>query len=241
MSDAKTELAPTGRMRAAINRGNAVLVQQGPDGEIKGIAVDLARALAGRLGAPLDLLVYDAAGKVFEASNCAEWDIAFLAVDPVRASEIDFTSPYVVIEGNYVLPKRSGAVATTDIERSTRRIAVVEGSAYDLHVSRTVTSPTLVRLSSVSAAFEQLDAGEIDAIAGVRQALAFAMSSREDLQLVEPAFMEIRQAMATPKGRPAGIAYLRSFIEEMKASSFVKRSLERAGQHDAVVPTASVG
>jgi polar amino acid transport system substrate-binding protein len=47
--------------------------------------------------------------------------------------------------------------------------------------------------------------------------------------------MAIEQAMGTVKGRDAGIAYLRTFIEEMKASGFVARALEASGQGDATV------
>jgi polar amino acid transport system substrate-binding protein len=35
--------------------------------------------------------------------------------------------------------------------------------------------------------------------------------------------------MGTPRGREAGARYLREFIEEMKASGFVARALERSG------------
>jgi polar amino acid transport system substrate-binding protein len=47
--------------------------------------------------------------------------------------------------------------------------------------------------------------------------------------------MAIEQAMGTVKGRTAGIAYLRKFIEEMKASGFVARALAASGQGDASV------
>jgi polar amino acid transport system substrate-binding protein len=49
-------------------------------------------------------------------------------------------------------------------------------------------------------------------------------------------FMEIRQAMGTPKGRgEAGIRYLAAFVEEMKASGFVADALKRSNQPDAAV------
>jgi len=37
----------------------------------------------------------------------------------------------------------------------------------------------------------------------------------------------------------AGAAYLRSFIEEMKANGFVADALKRSGQHDAAVAPAA--
>src|SRR5215510_1000326 len=89
--DVLKELAPTGKLRAAINLGNAVLAQKGPDGAPKGITVDLSRELARRAGVPVELVPFEAAGKVFEALKSGVWDIAFLAIEPVRAAEIDFT------------------------------------------------------------------------------------------------------------------------------------------------------
>jgi polar amino acid transport system substrate-binding protein len=50
--------------------------------------------------------------------------------------------------------------------------------------------------------------------------------------------MVIQQAMATPRGRDAGAAYLRTFIEEMKASGFVAQALQRHGIEGAAVAPA---
>src|SRR5215470_14423194 len=106
--DLVKELAPTGRLRTAINFGNTVLAQPDPaGGSPRGVSAELARELARRLGVGIDYVAFDAAGKVFEALKAGLWDIAFLAVDPVRAAGIAFTAPYVVIEGVYLVPKDS--------------------------------------------------------------------------------------------------------------------------------------
>jgi polar amino acid transport system substrate-binding protein len=139
-SDAKHDLAPTGRLRAAINLGNGVIAQwDAATGELKGVSVELARELARRLQIRLDLRTYDAAGKVFEALKRGEWDIAFLAVDPVRAAAIEFTAPYVLIEGNYVVLEHSDLKTTADVDKAGLRIAVASGSAYDF-ISRAQSS-----------------------------------------------------------------------------------------------------
>ena len=139
------EFAPTGKLRAAINQGNTVLAQKGPNGEALGITVDLARELSKRLGLELELITFDAAGKVFEALKRGVWDIAFLAVEPVRAAEIDFTAPYVLIEGTYMVPKDSALKKIEDVDKAGIRIAVATGSAYDLYLTRTIKNATLVR------------------------------------------------------------------------------------------------
>ena len=123
-----------------------MLAQKDPaTGEPKGVTVELARELGRRLGVPVELVTFDAAGKVFEALKRGAWDIAFLAVEPVRAAEIDFTAPYVLIEGTYMVP-RDSALKTDRGRRSPGvRIAVATGSAYDLYLSRTIKNATLVR------------------------------------------------------------------------------------------------
>src|SRR6266576_1446446 len=88
-----TELAPSGKLRAAINFGNIVLAQKDPaTGEPRGVSAELARELAKRLAVPIEFVTFDAAGKVFDALQKGAWDIAFLAIDPVRAAGIDFTA-----------------------------------------------------------------------------------------------------------------------------------------------------
>src|SRR5262249_41515848 len=121
--DVVAELAPTGRLRAAINFGNSVLAQEdAAGGPPRGVSAELARELARRLGIGIDYVTFDAAGKVFEALKAGLWDIAFLAIDPVRAAGIDFTAPYVVIEGVYVVPKDSSLHTVADVDRDGVRV-----------------------------------------------------------------------------------------------------------------------
>jgi polar amino acid transport system substrate-binding protein len=234
--DLVKELAPTGRLRAAINFGNAVLAQPDPaGGPPRGVSGDLARELARRLGTGIDYVTFDAAGKVFEALKQGLWDIAFLAVDPVRAAGIAFTAPYVVIEGVYLVPKESAFKTVEDVDRDGVRIAVAKGSAYDLYLSRAIRHATLVRQPSGAEALEMFLRDRLEAAGGVRQPLEAFAQAHPDTRVIPGRFMVIEQAMGTAKGRDAGIAYLRTFIEEMKASGFVARALAASGQADATV------
>jgi polar amino acid transport system substrate-binding protein len=121
------DLAPTGRLRAAINAGNVVLVQKDAAAGVSGITVDLARELGRRLGVPVDLIVYDTAGKVTEAAKTGAWDIGFIAIEPVRAALIGFTAPYVIIEGTYMVPVDSPLKTIADVDHDGVRIAVARG------------------------------------------------------------------------------------------------------------------
>jgi len=239
---ARSELAPTGKLRAAINFGNPVLAQKDPaGGEPRGVSVDLARELGRRLGVPVELVTYDAAGKVFEALKTGAWDIAFLAIDPARADEITFTAPYVVIEATYLVPADSPLRTIQDVDRDGVRIAVGNKSAYDLFLTRTLKRAQLIRVPTSPEAIEVFLKDKLEAAAGVKQPLLQFAKTHLNVRVMDGRFMAIEQAMGTPKGREAGARYLRDFIEEMKASGFVARGLEKSGQSDATVAPKATG
>jgi polar amino acid transport system substrate-binding protein len=231
------DLAPTGKLRAAINLGNMVLAQKDPaTGELRGVTVDLARELARRLELPVEFVPFDAAGKVFEALKAGAWDVAFLAIEPVRAAEIAFTAPYVIIEGVYLVPKDSPLRAVADVDRDGVRIAVNKGSAYDLYLTRTLKHAKLVRGESGVDLFVR---DKLEAAAGVKQPLVEYAKTNPAVRIMDGRFMEIRQAMGTPKvryeGRDAAPRYLHAFVEEMKATGFIAKALQRSNQPDAAV------
>ncbi len=239
---ARSELAPTGTLRAAINFGNLVLAQKDPaTGEARGVSVDLARELGRRLGVPVALVTYDAAGKVFDALQAGAWDVAFLAIDPARAAGIAFTAPYVVIEGTYLVPVDSPLRTVEEVDRPGVRIAVGLKSAYDLYLTRTLKHAQLVRAPTSPEAIDLFLKDKLEAAAGVKQPLVQFAKTHPGVRVMEGRFMAIEQAVGTPKGREAGLRYLREFVEEMKASGFVARGLEKSGQGDATVaPRAPV-
>jgi polar amino acid transport system substrate-binding protein len=241
--DAVRDLAPGGKVRAAINTGNAVLAQKdGATGELKGISVDLARELGKRLGVPVELVHYDAAGKVAGDARNNKWDVAFVAIDPQRATDIDFTAAYVNIEGGYMVPKDSTLKAIEDLDRKGIRIAVGNKSVYDLYLTRTIKNAELVRAPTTPETVPLFLEKKLEAAAGIKAPMARFAATNPNVRLIPGRFMVIEQAMAMPKGREAGVRYLRQFVEDMKASGFVAGGLARSGQGDAeVAPPASQG
>lgn len=236
IADIVTDLAPTGVLRASINQGNPVLAQGTPDAP-SGVTVDIARETARRLGVPVELLCFDAARKSYEAMATGRADLCFLAIEPVREESVTFTAPYVVIEGVYAVPADSPITSQADVDRAGVRIGVNQGSAYDLFLTRTLRHATLVRGDDGVAEFL---AQGLDVVAGIRQPVSELVARRPDLRMLDGRFMQIRQAVGTPKSRRAQtVGFLRGLVEELKASGFVAASLRVAGQADGLVAPAA--
>jgi len=233
----RNDVAPAGKLRVGINYANPVLARRDPaTGELHGVAPDLGRELGRRVGVPAELVGFASAGKMFDALQAGAWDVAFLAIDPERADLIDFTAPYVEIEGTYLVPSGSSLRAVADVDREGIRVGASAGSAYDLFLSRNLRHAQLVRAASPDAAFELIVAGKADVLGGVRQHLVAASAKLPGSHVFDDRFMAIQQALGIPKGHDEGAKYLREFIEDMKASEFVARALEKAGVQGVTVP-----
>lgn len=230
------DLAPNGILRAAINFGNPVLAQPGADGEPHGVSVALAKSLAEELGVGLELRTYDAAGKVFAALEENAWTLAFLAIEPVRAAQISFSEPYVLIEGTYLVKAESPYSKTEDLDQPGLRLAVGNGAAYDLYLSRTLQHAELHRADTSAGAVDLFIDQGLDAAAGVRQPLEQIAAKNQNYRVMQGAFTAIRQAVAVPRGRDAGAAYVRDFVERRLAEGFIRGALLASGQTDVSAP-----
>ncbi|MDB5882630.1 MAG: transporter substrate-binding protein [Ramlibacter sp.] len=230
------ELAPTGKLRAAINLGNPILASSTPGtNEPRGVSVDLARELGRRLGVPVELVPFTAAGKVVEAVTAAQVDIGFVAIDPVRGAGMLQTSPYVEIEGSYLVRNDSPIRRNEEVDRPGNRVVVGNASAYDLYLTRELKNAKLVKAPSSPAVTDFFLAQNLEVAAGVKQQLEADAKRLPGLRLLDGRFMVIRQAMGLPKGRDAGQRYVEAFVEEMKASGFVAQALARHGIEGAAV------
>ena len=203
--------------------------------EPSGISVDLARELGKRLGVPVQLIVFDAAGKVVDAGRSGAWDIAFVALDPKRAAEINQSPPYVQIEGSYLVRNDSPLKSNDEVDRKGHRVVVGRNSAYDLYLSRELKQAELVRTPTSNLVVDTMLKENYEVSAGVKQALMNDAQRIPGVRLLPGRFMVINQAMASQKGKEAGAKYLREFVEEMKSSGFVAKAIERHQQPSAVV------
>jgi polar amino acid transport system substrate-binding protein len=221
-------LTPTGKLRAAVNLGNPILAgKDAATGAPAGVSVDLARELARRLNVAVELVPFDSAGKEVEAISTNSVDIGFYAIDPKRGLDTLFTAAYIVIEGAYMVPSASPIQNNSEVDRAGNRVVVGLGSAYDLYLTRELKHAEIVRAPTSPAVVDVFIQQKCEVAAGVKQQLEADAKRISGVRLLDGHFMEIRQAMATPKSRAAAHAYLCDFIEEMKRSGFVAEALAR--------------
>lgn len=234
----REEIAPSGTLVCALNHGNVVLVRRGPTDETPtGISVDIARKLATELSVPMRFRHFDKAGEVSESAGTSEWDVCFLAIDPKRAERIAYSSPYVQIEGAFLVPKTKAISTLEDVDRAGLKIGAVKGSAYELFLSRSHVAAALVRFDSFPDATTALDHKAIDGLAGVRQAMQKVAAVRSDFEVMVEPFMAIPQAVGVSADRRLAAKYVAEFVQKLKSTGFVRKSLDHSGHADVVVPS----
>jgi polar amino acid transport system substrate-binding protein len=232
---------PTGKLRASINLGNPILANADSAGKPYGVSVDLATAFATVLGAELELVVFDAAGKSVEAVVAEQADIGFFAVDPIRGADIAFTAPYVLIEGFYLVKSDSPLQSNDEVDRTGTRVVVGKGSAYDLYLTRTLRNAQMLRSPTSPTVVDAFLKEGAEVAAGVKQQLEADAYRTGGLRLLNQRFMVIEQAMGVPKSRGGAAAeFLKQFVERMRATGFVAAALERHRiQGASVAPAAT--
>jgi polar amino acid transport system substrate-binding protein len=240
ISRVRAELAPAGTLRVGINHGNFLLVtSMTPDP--RGVAPDLGRALGRRLGAPVQFVGFDTAGKLGDGVRTGAWDVAFLGAEPQRAADIAFTAAYLEIPSTYLVPAGSPIRSVDEVDRPGVRIAVAEQSAYGLYLSRTVKHARLVLTKGLDASFEAFVGEKLEALAGLKPRLLTDVAKLPGARVLDGQFTAVQQAIGTPKSREAAAAYLRAFVEDVKASGFVAEAIARhAVPGVAVAPPAPV-
>jgi polar amino acid transport system substrate-binding protein len=235
-AQARQALAPTGPLRVALQVGTPLnVLRDTVPAEMKGVGNDLGQELARRMGVAFQPVLYPSVGALLEAGKSGAWDVAFVGYSPARAKEWDFTALHMQVEFGYLVPGGSSLSTMADVDRPGIRVAVQEKSGPDSFFTRTLKNPVIVRASSNGGAWDLVKAGKADVMGSIKPVL-FELSSQspgsrvlDDRPGMDP------HALVMPKGRDAGGAYARKFVEDAKSQGLVKAAIDRAGIRGAVV------
>lgn len=224
------EVAPGGTLRVGLNYQNFLLVSgDGADGEPRGVAPDVARELARRLGLSIEWLRFDTAGKLFDAVKAADCDVGFLGSEPQRASEVAFTGAYLEIPVTFLVPAGSTIGAIAEVDRKGVRVAVSERSAYDLYLSRNLKQAEIVRAPGIAASFDWFVERKLEALAGLKPKLVEENARIPGSRILDGQITSVQQAIAAPRGREVTARYLHDFVEDVKRSGFVALAVANNG------------
>jgi polar amino acid transport system substrate-binding protein len=222
MQNIIAELAPSGSLRAGINLQNSLMVS-GRDGAGApiGVAPSMARAIAERLGVPVQLVPYTSAKALGDAVEQGEWDIALLAAEPDRATRIAFTAPYSEIEATYLVRAGSSLHTIADVDKPGIRIAANTGSAYDLWLTRNIKHAKLVHAPTIAGSRDVFVEQNLEVLAGLRTWLLGEAPKLPGTRLLDGKFSSVQQAVGTRLANKAGAGFLAAFVEEAKRSGLV--------------------
>ena len=230
LDQARTELAPTGVLRAGINLSNFLLVTgKTPEGDPQGVSPDIAREVADRLGVGVEYITFDTPGQLADAAVDDVWDIGNIGAEPSRAKTIAFTAAYAEIEATYLVPAGSPIQTVDEVDREGVRISVYGRSAYGLWLSGNVQHAELVKSEGIDASFDMFVGESLDALAGLRPRLVEDVEKLPGARILDGQFTAVQQAIGTKPDRAVGAAFLRDFVEEAKASGLVAGLIDKHG------------
>ncbi len=234
-------MAPTGRLRAAINLSNFLLVSSTDAAGVPvGVSPDMALALGAALGVEVDLTIYPNPGDVADAATSGDWDIGNIGAEPKRAEHISFSPAYAEIPCTLLVPAGSAIESIADADQPGVRIAVKARAAYALWLERNLEHAVLVEAESLDASFDRFVADGLDALAGLRPRLVDDVARVEGGRVLDTGFSSVQQAMGTPRDRdPAGIDYLVRFVQAAKESGLVADAIARHGAEGLLVAPAT--
>ena len=232
------DFVKSGKIRAGLAVAPIMATKDATTGELRGVAVDLARELAAQIGVNLEQVVYARPGAVMAGLKSNAWDVAFLGIDPGRATEADFTPAYLEVDLTYLVPANSTINSVPDADKPGVRIAVPRNDLVDILLSRMLKQATLVRADTVAGAFELVRTGQADVCAEPRPNLLQDQAHMAQSRVLADRFGVNRVGIVIPKGSAERLSYFSEFVEQAKASGLVHQAIERAGLQGVQVAPA---
>lgn len=237
------ELAPTGRLRAGIAVGAVSSptwsVNDPATGRPRGVTVDIATALAARLGVPLELKPYASTGAITDAGPRGEWDVGFMPKDATREAILDFGPAFFLVESTWLVRADSGIMTLADVDKPGVRPAGVAGTTTARSAARSLKNVKMVEYKTSDELISHMKARDIDAIALGRESLVDLANKQLPGSRVLPGYYQATGVcIVVPKGHAAARAYVTAFMNQAKMDGTVRRALDASGLPDAAVAPA---
>ncbi|MDR6902970.1 transporter substrate-binding domain-containing protein [Rhizobium miluonense] len=216
LEQVRSEIAPAGSIRAAVNMSNAALIRWDENADaLIGPSAEIADRIARELDRGLSLIRYGSAADILSAADGGEWDIAFIASDPSRADRFSFSPPYISVEATYLVPVTSSYRTADELDTTGIRIASARSAAYTKQLERTLKRATVLHVDSPTAALDFLSNRECDAAAGLTEFLFNASERMEGFRVVDGVFSQIPQTIAVHKRATNASLFFADFVRRL--------------------------
>jgi polar amino acid transport system substrate-binding protein len=239
---AREQLIPTGKLRvgvaAGLTPGTGNVAIDPASGRPRGIGAELGTALARKLGVEVEWVTYLNSGDLTDAGATGAWDVAFMPVDEQRKQELDFGAAHIVLQSTWMVGPGSPIRSLAEVDKPGTRVVGVENTASSRAAQRYLKDVTVGLVKSTDEGFELLRAGKVDVTGGSRESLVVLSKLLPGSGVLDGGYLDSYVAVAVPKGRPAALAYVSTFLEEAKASGSVRRILDSFGMQTSVIPPA---
>ncbi len=234
----RADLAPTGTLRAAFLATNPTQATKDPQtGAYRGASFDLATELAKRIGKPLAFNPIANPPAVIEAVKSGQADIGFVAYEATRLGTVEFSDTYMLTQQSFLVLGDSPIKAIADVDHAGRKIAGTRNDSIALCLKRVLKQATLVELENNSdLLIKALTDREIDALGANRQRLTTLMRSVPGSRLLPDNLFNVPQNIIVPMGKPEVLAAVNAFLDEVRASGFLR---DAVGKSNVVGLTAA--
>ncbi len=204
-------------------------------GELRGIWVESARALAARIGVQLVLVEHPTPPEAIGCLKAGACDLLFLPRDARAASIGDFSHPIFQFDYTLLVSPGSSVRRVADADRPGVRIAAVRNHASTLTLSRQLKQAELVYAETPEPTFDLLRTGRAEAMASARPTLLSFSAQLPGSQVLDDRYGANINRIVVPKGNAAWLAYVSEFVEEAKTSGLVQKAIDRAGPRGTTV------
>jgi polar amino acid transport system substrate-binding protein len=228
-NDAAKRLAPKGELRAGLIASNPVLVTRGADGQLGGVSVELARALAEKLGVPVRLMLYENPARYNESLSKDEWDVGLAARDPSRAEHLAFSEVFMEVDNGYVARPGFPLKTANDVDHAGVKVAVAQGSAPDGFLTRTLKNAEIVRVpGGLAPAHEVLSAGRADLFADNINVAHQIAKDLPGATVLDGRFNVVQMSIAVPKHSATALSIVDEFVRDAKRDGLIAQAIARA-------------
>jgi polar amino acid transport system substrate-binding protein len=236
-----SELTPTDTLRVGIIVAPAPSVlfarRDEATGDIEGVTVDFAHAMAALLAVPMEIVSFLNSGACTEALAQGDIDITFMPVDEERRRKVAFGPAYYILESTYLVTAASGIRTLAEVDREDVRVVGIANTTTIRASTRTLTKTAPTPMESIAAAVDLLQTGQAEALALSRDAFYTLLPRFPGGRVVDGGFQSTGIAIAVGKEKPSALAFAATFVNEAKASGLVRRAFDAAGfSHEPVAP-----